>query len=220
MLDFFNNNKWKIIISSMLILVPMAVGAILWNVLPDVMAVHWGFSGEADGFAGKGFVVFGMPLILLAFHLLCLFASSFDKKNREQSKKVFTMVFFTVPFVSFLVFGIMYAAALDINVDVASVCLFAFGILFAVIGNYLPKCRQNSTIGVKIKWTLENEGNWNATHRAAGRIWLIGGILMMLTVFLPRITQIIAFFVILFIMVVVPIVYSYVLYRKQSGKGR
>ena len=85
------------------------------------------------------------------------------------------------------------------------------GLLFAVIGNYMPKCKQNYTIGIKIPWTLNNEENWNKTHRFAGWLWTAGGIIMMLTGFFGGFW---IFFVVMLLMVLAPVLYSYILHRK------
>ena len=84
-----------------------------------------------------------------------------------------------------------------------------------LLGNYLPKCRQNYTIGIKVPWTLNSERNWNMTHRFAGYLWVITGVVSLICLFiLPREIFAIIFFVGLGVMVVVPIVYSFMLYRK------
>ena len=75
----------------------------------------------------------------------------------------------------------------------------------------MPKCKQNYTIGIKILWTLHSEENWNRTHRFAGRLWLVCGIVIMLTGFFGGVW---AFFGITLAMIVAPVVYSYALYRK------
>ena len=85
------------------------------------------------------------------------------------------------------------------------------GLLFAIIGNYLPKCKQNYTIGIKIPWTLHSEENWNRTHRFAGRIWVAGGLIIMLTGFYG---SFVIFFSVTLLIALVPILYSFLLHRK------
>ena len=85
-------NKLKLIFSSILIFLPSVVGLLLWNRLPESMTTHWGADGNADGFSGKAFAVFGMPLILLAIHWLCIFFTTKDPKNKDQNHKVFGLV--------------------------------------------------------------------------------------------------------------------------------
>ena len=82
-----------------------------------------------------------------------------------------------MPFVSLLVGGV--TALLRRGIQSASagsaVMAMGFGLLFIVVGNYMPKIRQNSFMGIRVKWTLENEANWNASHRFGGKVWVAGG---------------------------------------------
>ncbi len=215
MREFFKNYKWKIIISCILMLIPAVAGLILWNKLPSEMPVHWGVTGEVDGYASKGFVVFGMPAILLAMHLFFIFIATLDKKSRAQNKKVFWLIFLIVPFVSLYIFAMMYSWALGFYFDVGTISLACVGVLLAVIGNYLPKCKQNYYIGVRLPWTLDDEANWNATHRFAGKIWLVGGIALIFTGLLPGVAKVVGFIVALCVLIIVPCVYSYLYSRKN-----
>ncbi len=220
MLEFIKNNKWKIIISCVLILLPMAAGLILWDKLPTEMPVHWGVNGEVDGYAGKGFVVFEMPAILLAMQLFAIFITSLDRRNRAQNKKVFSLIFFIVPFVSLYVFTMMYSWVLGFSFDVGTISLMCVGLLLAAIGNYLPKCKQNFYVGIRLPWTLENEANWNATHRLAGKIWVIGGATLIFAGLLPGIAKAVAAVLIIGVMVIMPFIYSYRFYKNHDCAGR
>lgn len=210
------NNKGKAIVSSLLILLPIVVGLLLWNKLPERIAIHWGSSGEPDGWSGKAFAVFFFPLILLAFHWLCLLITRADVKNKNQHKKVFGLIWWILPMLSLALHAAVYATALQIAVSVPSWITACIGVLFVVIGNYMPKCKQNHTIGIKVKWTLENEENWNATHRVAGRVWLVGGFLLIPCAFLPPQALLWVLFPVTAVMAIVPFVYSYRYHKKHS----
>ena len=56
-------NKTHIILSSIVVLIPMLLGIVLWRFMPDEMVTHWGVGGEANGWSSKAFAIFGMPLI-------------------------------------------------------------------------------------------------------------------------------------------------------------
>ena len=91
------------------------------------------------------------------------------------------------------------------------------GVIFIVIGNYLPKCRQNYTIGIKLPWTLSDTENWDRTHRFAGKIWMLCGVLEIIVGFLP-IAQFEIVTIALILLATIPVaVYSYLLYRKKMG---
>lgn len=209
------NNKGKLIISSLMILLPILFGLFFWDKLPERVPMHWGMNGEPDGWGSRAVAVFAMPAFLLAIHWLCLFGTSRDPKNREQNRKVLSLLFWLVPLVSFFASAMMYASALGARGGAVKVAHVFIGIVFLLVGNYLPKCKQNHTIGIKIKWTLENEANWNATHRATGKIWVAGGILTVLSAFLPQGVMPWAMVGVLFLLVLFPMIYSYTFYKKS-----
>ena len=197
------------ILTSVIILLPMVAGILLWGRLPERMATHWGVNGEADGWSSRPVVVFGMPLFLLAIHWLGVWLTGQDKRNHRQNEKVLQLMFWIAPAISLFGIGSTYASALGQTLPIDRLALLLLGIVFAIVGNYLPKCRQNYTIGIKIVWTLSDEENWNATHRLAGKLWMIGGLLLILCAFLPGTALLWAMPVTLVIMVGVPIVYSW-----------
>ena len=212
---------WKIlIITSLITLLPIVAGVVLWNQLPDPMPSHWNAAGEVDGWSSKPFAVFALPLILLAIHWFCIFLTAKDPKNADQSSKMIGVIFWISPILSLLVNSMSYATALGVAFDALTLLYFFLGLMFTVIGNYLPKCKQSYTIGIKISWTLNSEANWLATHRIAGRIWTLCGILLMGVALLPAPIALVSSLVILTVMAVVPIVYSYRFYQKESEAER
>lgn len=213
------NNKLTLALSSVAILMPVAVGLILWDKLPDTMVTHWNVAGNADGFASKAFAVFGMPLILLAFHWICIIFTDRDKKNKNQNPKLQKIVLWICPVVTWIVSGIMYFTSSVKETNIITVLYLFLGLMFCVIGNYLPKCKQNFTMGIKIKWTLENEVNWNKTHRLGGIVWFICGLVMVVAAFLPLKISIPVMATSIAVAVIVPAVYSYSLYRKMLKNG-
>ena len=213
-------HKGKLMVSSVLTLLPIMVGLLLWNRLPNQMPTHWGVDGTADGWSGKAFAVFGMPLILLAVHWLCVWGTSLDSSNRGQNRKVSGLVLWIIPVLSWFTSGIMYAGSMGWELDFVKITLLLMGALFVAIGNYLPKCKQNYTIGIRIKWTLEDEENWAATHRLGGRVWVAGGVLLLAGCFLPERLGVAVMLLLLPVLVLVPLLYSYGFYKKKAREGR
>ena len=204
-------NLKLLILTSILTLLPILAGVVLWNQLPEQMPTHWNAAGEVDGWSSKPFAVFGLPLILLAAQWLCVLATTTDPKRQNHSEKIYHLVFWIMPVLSIVLHAVTYLTVLGVGVRIEMVMPIFMGLLFVIIGNYLPKCKQSYTIGIKIPWTLNNEENWNKTHRLAGWVWVIGGIAIMLTGFFGGF---VAFFVITLVMVLVPAIYSYLLHRK------
>lgn len=209
-------NKLQLIISTVLMLLPIAFGVIVWDKLPEKIAIHWGTSGEADGFAGRPVAVFALPLVVLAIHWLCVLVTSLDRKNKGKNEKAQSLVLWICPVLSLFLNGITYLAAFKKDINTTVFVLFFIGALFVVMGNYMPKVTQNRTIGIKIKWTLQNEGNWNATHRFAGKIFVAGGVLVMIAAFLPTPYPSIASGIILAAVVIGTALYSYIYSRKHK----
>ena len=211
-------NKFTIIITSVIVLIPMLVGVAFWDALPEQVAIHWGASGEPDGWCSKAFAVYALPLIMLALHWACLFATRFDKKNRNQNPKLMNITYWLVPAVSWVANGMTYADALGKNIDVIRLLPIIMGVLFLLIGNYLPKCTPNRTVGIRIKWTLADEENWNATHRFGGKVWFIGAIVILASSLLPAKISVCIMIAATLAMALAPIIYSYCFYKKKKGK--
>ena len=220
MKNFIKTNLKSIIISSLAILSPILFGLIIWNKLPEIMTIHLGITGEANDLGSRGFVVFVFPFLLLAIHWFFLILTSFDKSNKEQNKKVFNIIFWIIPITSIYVCSMIYSIIFGTEFNFSMLTFAFLGFLFILIGNYMPKCKRNNTIGIKIKWTLINEENWNATHRIAGKVWFIGGLGILALSFLPFEAGILATLPIIFIMVSIPTIYSYIYYKNQIKDGR
>lgn len=212
-------NKWKLLVSSIIILLPAIAGLLMWNILPERIATHWGADGEANGWSTRAFTIFGLPLIMLVFHWICILVTALDPKNKNQSNKVFSLIFWIMPIISLTMCGTVYAVALG-NADMMDLAVrVLLGLMFVIIGNYMPKCRQNYTIGIKITWTLRNEENWNKTHRFAGRVWVIGGVILLSTIFVPMEKIMWVLLACILILAFLPMIYSYAYYKKQLRAG-
>lgn len=210
--------KLNIILSCIVLLSPMIFGMIVWNKLPESMPIHWGVNGEADRWSSKPFAVFVLPLLILAIHGICIFASGKDFRDKKQSPKVMGLVLWICPLLSVMANSLTYAISLGKEINVLFVVSLTMGTLFVLIGNYLPKCQQNRTVGIRIIWTLKNEANWNATHRFAGKVWVIGGLLLMALSLLPYSILPWAMIALLVVFISLPVLYSYRFYRKERQR--
>ena len=204
-------NLKVLILTSVIILLPILAGVILWNQLPEQIPSHWNAAGEIDGWSSKPFAVFGLPLILLAMHWLCVAGTFADPKRNNHSGKILHLVLWIIPVLNAVLSVLTYAAAMGKDVQMEVVMPVFIGLMLAIVGNYLPKCKQNYTIGIKIPWTLNSEENWNKTHRFAGRLWVVCGLVIMLTGFFGGFW---IFLGVVLLMVLAPFVYSYMLHRK------
>lgn len=205
-------NRMKIIITSLITLAPILLGVLFWDRLPDQIATHFGQGNVPDGWSSKPMAVFGLPLILVALHLFCIFITLNDPKKKNIGRKILPIIFWMIPIISLLVNSATYGIALGLKIDIELIVSLLLGLLFIVFGNYMSKIRQNYTVGIRLPWTLSSEDNWDKTHRLAGKLWIVGGVLVLFNVFLKWTGFLIG---ILLVIVFVPMVYSYALYWKE-----
>ena len=211
-------HKGKLILTSLLVLLPLAAGLLLWNRLPEQLPMHWNAAGEIDSWGSRLTVVCLLPLFLLVIHWVCVVACFIDPKNKGQNRKVLGLVLWICPAVSLLAGFMSLSAALGMELRIEKLVPIFLGILFIVIGNYLPKCKQNYTIGIRVMWALDDEENWTATHRFASRLWVGCGVVILLLAFLPWGAA--GLWISLGLVLaasLASVLYSYVYYRKKHG---
>ena len=179
------------------------------------MPTHFSFSGEVNGYSSKLFAVVGLYLFVFAAHCIAATVTSADPQNRRLSDKVFCMILCICPVVSLVCGASVYGAALGRGSFCSPrIMFFLLGVMYIVVGNYLPKCRQNYTVGIKVPWTLNSEENWDRTHRFSGKLWIIGGLVLVIAVVVPMMQTATVFTVVTLGITTVPCLYSFLLYRK------
>ena len=205
----------------LLIAAPLAYAAYVYPSLPDTIPTHFNMSGEADAYGGKDSIFLGpgiMAVVGIFVFVLLSNIKSFDPKRYKADDdglyKKFAL--FTVAFLSMIGFIIVFSAS-NHSITIGKLLLPALGIAFAGFGWYMPKIHQNYFAGFKLPWTLENEDNWNETHKLAGKIWIYGGVAQAIAaILLPNVAGFITFFSITFIMVIIPTVFSYRMFKRGN----
>jgi len=190
------NNKLMLTLSSIVILLPVIAG-IIKHSLALIIA----------------------PVILLAMQWLGILITCKDPRNKDQNKKLMGFVLWIIPLLSVFVSVFMLYVESAQSFSPTMPITVLLSTMFIFVGNYLPKCKRNSTLGIKIKRTLESDSNWHATHRFAGKLWVICGILMLFCIFASYTVFAIASVIILLVAVIPPIIYSHVFYKKELKNG-
>ena len=208
-------NKKLVLFTSILILLPSLVGCVFWNQLPEEIPTHFNLLGQADGYNHKMSAIFGLPTLMLLMHWLLLFLMIKDPKSSNISSKIQLLIYWIIPFVSCLSMISTYGASLGYSMMSGILAQIFMGVVMIVIGNYLPKTRRNYIIGIRLPWTLENDENWSKTHRLAGKIWVLGGLLLFLNTFVQLYIYWV-FFLTFFLVVLIPSIYSYQLSKSES----
>ena len=200
------NNKLKLLISSIVIVLPTVAALILKEFTETKIRGAWHLSWILPVF---------LVLLQIFLHLI-----TFRENERvEQNSKIVNLTFWILPALSVYISALFMAISLGFDNLIGAIVSVLLGVMLIVVGNYTPKAKQNRTFGIKIKWTLTNERNWAATHRFTGKVWMVSGIVVLLGAFLPEALSIGLLLAAIIPITVAPIVYSYCYYRKELKDG-
>lgn len=205
------------IISLLFVFSAIAVAAILYPSLPEQIPTHWNAQGEVDGYMKKPGGVIIMPaMAVFTFVIMKLIPVISPKGFRiDKFSDVFGVLQVTlVGFMSIVaILVMMEARGLDVRIN--EMIIAGTGLLFVIIGNYLGRVRKNFFIGIRTPWTLASDEVWNRTHRIGGRLFILSGVIIWIGAILRLpLTWTVGVAVGL---VLIPVVYSYFLYRKIEG---
>lgn len=197
-------------------LLALSIAIYTYTQVNDEIVIHWDINGKADGYAPKLILLF-LPFLIVLVDWLMLVVMRLDprKNNIRKSADGYHAVRFIVASVIFIcTFLTCIDALYPQTLKMEIIAPFLVGFMIVVIGNILPKLHSNYTIGIRNRWTLENEVIWRKTHRFGGRLWFCGGIMICICslVFPTN-----AFFTLLFIIctiIILPNLYAYDIHQK------
>ncbi len=214
------NNKTSTIIAVVLILVSFAAGIYFYPQLPDKMASHWNAQGEVDGYMSKFWAMFLFPLVAAGILLMFWIIRKIDplRNNIEKFKKYFNILM--IMLVAFFVFVYALTLAWNLGYEVNfQIFLFpAIGVLFFYIGVLMKHAKRNWFVGIRTPWTLSSDKVWDETHRVGGDLFKISGIITITGLFFPA-QAIYLILIPILASTNFVVVYSYLLYRKESLKN-
>lgn len=201
-------------------LIMLAAAVVAYPHLPAEIPTHWDFHGDVNGTMAKFPGAFLPSLIALGIWILLPLLRGIDprKASYEKFDATFYLIINVVVLLMALLQGLMLAVGLGVHVDMLRAMLFGVGLMFAIMGNYMPRIRSNWWMGVRTPWTLDNEEVWRRTHRFAGRTFVMGGVITMLSVALPGEAARVIALVSMMIAGLVPVVYSYVIWRHEPSR--
>jgi len=208
-------NKIKAIASSALILLPALIALIFFDRLNVLVAQR--LLGQSA--RGMLLMMILLPCFLLLLHWVMLLVTAHDHRKNPQHRKLTGIIFFIIPVLSLFVSGIFFAIMLGWQISIQLLCGVTLGVAMLILGNYLPKCTPNHTMGPRMRWTLTNEENWRATCRFMGKIMFFDGLIFLFTVFLPLPVFIPVMLVLIATPAILPTVFSYRFYKKQVAAG-
>lgn len=158
----------------------LLVSALAWLQLPAgaQVPIHWGTDGQPDDWADKTLGLFLLPAVAVGVAALLAFIPRFEPRrtNLARSSKAYGATWIGVMLLLGGLHALAVAVALGAELDLTRIVFVGTGVLFVVIGNYLPKVRPNYMMGIRTPWTLTSDLAWTRTHRLGGRVFVIEGI--------------------------------------------
>jgi uncharacterized membrane protein len=203
-------------LSSVICLLPVILSLVLYHDLPEEVAIHWNIAGNPNMFAPKAVAAFGLPFFLAVVNVISRLFLYNDPKRQNISKAIRMISEWIVPFVSLIFVPVTLFIAMGASIPIFMVAMVFVGIVLILIGNYLPKSRQNYVVGIKLPWTLNNADNWNKTHRMAGYLFIFAGVVSIIVSFVSSGGPILLAVILslLALLIIVPVFYSFSLYKK------
>lgn len=214
-----NTAEWLLV--GCLLALPFVYAGVIYRSLPHTIPTHFNIRGEADRFGEKDslwVIVSILAVVSLGVYMLVRYLPNIDpKKTAGQSPNLTRKIAIAIViFLSCISLAIVHATHSS-QFNTGRIILPLVGIFFAVLGNYMHSIKPNYFVGFRTPWTLENEDNWRKTHQLVGKLWVPGGVIMAMgALLLPMEAGLILFFCCMLPMIFVPLVYSYLYFKKQK----
>lgn len=207
-------NKKVLIVTTIVCLLPILIGLVFYNSLPEKVAIHFNLNNQPDNYFSKAGFVFGIPMIMVVLQTVCCIASDLSNKNQEANKKVITIYKWIIPILTMILYGVTIAYALGKEMDIRKIAMCLIGILFMVTGNYIPKVIGNDRIP-----NLKNEKLKRRLTRWMAYLFIANGILAIFSiVFEPMVSAIVIGIAIVEVILIT--MYTYTKSRKENEYDR
>lgn len=203
-----------------LLIASYVLGSFFYTQFPERIASHWSFAGEVDGYSGKFTGAFMLPLMLTGMYALFRILPAIDpKKDRyAEFSGVYHMMRACIMTLLFVIFLLMGLFNLGVPIAMGLVIPFLIGGMMILLGNVMGKIKPNWFMGIRTPWTLASDIVWNKTHRFGGYLFVILGVLLIITPFLSPDLGLPVLIGGVLSTVAGSFVYSYVMYRQEEKK--
>lgn len=198
----------------------LAFGIYYYPMLPSTIPIHWDYRWVANSFAPKEKAVFLLPFFALGMLVLFQFLPKLDPKKDNYPKFAKAWEAFQISILIF--FAYAYFLSILVNIyplDMQKYLMLGIWLLFVVLWNYMWKIRRNYFVWIRLPWTIENEEVWNKTHRFGWKMFMVSWVLFILDAFLKAKPGLVLI-ALLILSVFVPLVYSYIIYKKISWNAK
>ena len=196
----------------------------LYDRLPDPVPIHWNAAGKPDGFVPRRDALpylLLVPGMMTGFVLLTLVLPWLSPKQFEidRFRGTYNYLMALIQALFAYLHGAILAVTFGAKADIGTLIMGGMFLFFALMGNVLGKVRRNFWVGVRTPWTLASEAVWVRTHRQTAWVWVAGGTVGFLAL-LAGVPALLTLVLLLPVLVLYPVVYSLVLYKRLQREGK
>lgn len=215
-MKIFHKDNYK---NHLICLVSLIIAVCALPLLPKQIPIHFDVHGVPDGY-GSSLTILAFPAIILFINIMAEITKYTDPKASNYSffSKHYYFLFAIIDIFMVIVQSYMIIYGLDKpTLNISHIMTNTVGVLFIFVGNYMPKIKQNFFMGIKTPWTLADETVWYKTHRLSGKLWFTAGIVMCICgLLLPGKYTFVILMILSGLMVVFPLIYSYIIFKRRS----
>src|SRR5438445_3529786 len=205
-----------------LVIAALAVAMSIWAYpqLPPTVATHWGLNGTPDGYSSRLWALAIIPVMLVIMTVIFNVLPKIDPRHENYAKFLSSYWLIANAVIVFLLVahGLIIAAGLGFAIKIDRLMPLGIGLLFIFLGNYLTRVEPNWFVGIRTPWTLSSDTVWRKTHRTGGWLMVLGGLVIGLGAFMPHAALLPLMFVTIVCVAAIPVVQSYVLWKRERGK--
>jgi uncharacterized membrane protein len=218
---FFNGTT---ILALLIIVVQILISAGTYPFLPPMVPSRFDISGQVYGYMPKLVYAILLPGISIMLFLILRFVTQISpnlgyRNQRRANTQIVNLIMVGVLLFILVIQLLITSYALGAKVDVSLVVCLAVSVLILFLGNYLGKLRRNFWAGIRTPWTLASDIVWERTHRLGGWLFVLVGLIGLITSFFPPL-RFYGLFVPLILVVVILVVYSYIIYQRYTVEGK
>lgn len=178
--------NWNFIVfTCILCLLPICFGLYFYEELPDVMAIHFNLENQADNWASKNFTIFATPVIMAALQAFCCIVSDINEGKKCNPPKFVKIMKWFIPIVTVLIYTLTILIGLGKTVDVGKIVTIFLGIMFIIMGNYMPKMTYEDAKG-NMHPMPKTEKVFKKMVRTMGYTFVISGVLIIAAIFISN----------------------------------
>lgn len=201
--------NYKILLVTCIVtLFPIILGLIFYNKLPDTVAIHFDINNNPNGYFSKNAFVFGMPALMVILQIICCMSVDVTDKYPEANRKMKMVGKWIIPILTIVLYVVTAMYAIGNKLDIRKIVMIILGILFVVIGNYLPKTKGQINMLQKI-----SEQEYRKVSKVFGYLMIVNGLLFIIS---NLFSQYVSVFVVCLVIVEIIVLWLYTIIKRKD----